>query len=137
MANLTQKQEAFCLAYIETGNASEAYRRAYDAGKMKPETVTKRASELMASGDISGRVSELRIAAQERAMVTVESLTAELEEARQLALREATAAPAVAATMGKAKLHKLLTDTVDLKSSDGSMSPPSLGAFMAGLKAAK
>lgn len=25
---LTPKQEAFCLAYIETGNASEAYRRA-------------------------------------------------------------------------------------------------------------
>lgn len=28
MSNLTQKQEAFCLAYIETGNASEAYRLA-------------------------------------------------------------------------------------------------------------
>ena len=27
---LTQKQEAFALAYVETGNAAEAYRRAYD-----------------------------------------------------------------------------------------------------------
>jgi len=35
----TQKQENFCLAYIECGNASEAYRRAYDAEYMKPETV--------------------------------------------------------------------------------------------------
>ena len=29
-AALTQKQEAFALAYVETGNAAEAYRRAYD-----------------------------------------------------------------------------------------------------------
>jgi phage terminase small subunit len=41
---LTQRQETFCLAYIETRNASEAYRRAYNAGKMKPATVNKRAS---------------------------------------------------------------------------------------------
>ena len=27
---LTPKQEAFILAYLETGNASEAYRRAYN-----------------------------------------------------------------------------------------------------------
>ena len=36
--SLTPKQEAFCLAYMETGNASEAYRRAYDADNMKPAT---------------------------------------------------------------------------------------------------
>ncbi|TIS17849.1 MAG: hypothetical protein E5X10_01890, partial [Mesorhizobium sp.] len=30
---LTQKQEAFCLAYVETGNASEAYRRSCDVGE--------------------------------------------------------------------------------------------------------
>lgn len=57
---LTQKQENFCLAYIETGNASEAYRRSFSAGKMKPETVTKRASELLSNGDITGRLGELR-----------------------------------------------------------------------------
>lgn len=34
MASLTIKQEAFCQAYIETGNASEAYRTAYAADKM-------------------------------------------------------------------------------------------------------
>ena len=42
---LTPKQESFCLAYIETGNASEAYRQAYDVGpKTKPETVTLNSS---------------------------------------------------------------------------------------------
>lgn len=32
---LTQKQESFCLAYVETGNTAEAYRMAY--GKSVPE----------------------------------------------------------------------------------------------------
>ncbi len=40
---LTPKQDAFCLAYLETSNASEAYRRAYDAKCMKDETIAKRA----------------------------------------------------------------------------------------------
>ena len=35
---LTIKKNAFAMAYIETGNASEAYRRSYDAGNMAPHT---------------------------------------------------------------------------------------------------
>lgn len=42
---LTIKQEAFARAYVETGNASEAYRRAYDAARMKPEVIAVKASE--------------------------------------------------------------------------------------------
>lgn len=47
MAELTPKQEHFSKAYIETGNASEAYRIAYDTDKMKTETIHRKASELM------------------------------------------------------------------------------------------
>jgi len=57
---LTIKQEAFCQKYIETGNASEAYRQAYDASAMKPATVNKRSNELFANGAITGRIAELR-----------------------------------------------------------------------------
>ncbi len=110
MANLTQKREAFCLAYIETGNQSEAYRAAFDAENMKAETVHKRASELMANGEVKGRIAELQAQAVERALVTVQSLTDELEEARALALQEGQPSAAVSASMGKAKLHGLLVD---------------------------
>ena len=110
MANLTQKREAFCLAYIETGNQSDAYRAAFDAENMKAETVYKRASELMTNGEIKGRISELQAQAVERSLVTVQSLTEELEEARALALQEGQSAAAVSASMGKAKLHGLLVD---------------------------
>ena len=67
---LTAKQEAFALAYLQTGNASEAYRRAYNAENMKPETVNKRACELMANGAITGRLAELNAAAVSAAVMT-------------------------------------------------------------------
>jgi phage terminase small subunit len=113
--NLTPKQEAFCLAYIETGNASEAYRRAYDASNMKPESINRKAKELIDNGKIAARVAGLQEVAAERAIVSVLSLTEELEEARALALQEGQASAAVSASMGKAKLHGLLTDKVEHK----------------------
>jgi len=45
--NLTPKQETFCLEYLKTGNASEAYRIAYDAKDMKPATINRRAKDLI------------------------------------------------------------------------------------------
>lgn len=118
---LTQKQEAFALAYVETGNASEAYRRAYNAGKMKPETVTKRASELMANGEVTGRVEQLQAEAVERHEITVDDLIRELEEARTAASNQEKpqAAAMVAATLGKAKLLGLLTDKTELTGANG------------------
>lgn len=104
--NLTPKQEAFCLAYVETGSASEAYRKAYNTKNMKPETVHKRSSELLASGEIAGRVDSIKAEHMERHKITVDDLLKELEEARQIALNAETpqSAAAVSATMGKAKL---------------------------------
>lgn len=75
---LTQKQERFALAYIETGNASEAYRRAYDASRMKPETIASRASELLAERKVTGRVAELRQAASDKAVVSESRVIEEL-----------------------------------------------------------
>ena len=67
---LTPKQENFCLAYLETGNASEAYRRAYDCENSKPETINKRASELLDNGNIAGRIAELNKSAVTAAVMT-------------------------------------------------------------------
>lgn len=70
--DLTPKQEAFCLAYVETGNASEAYRRSYSAGKMKAATINVKASELLADGKIAVRVKELRDAVTAKAQKRLE-----------------------------------------------------------------
>lgn len=45
--DLTLKQEKFCNYYLECGNASEAYRRAYSCDKMKSEIINIKACELL------------------------------------------------------------------------------------------
>ncbi|AWC25607.1 Terminase small subunit [Aminobacter sp. MSH1] len=112
MSDLTVKQEGFALAYVETGNASEAYRRSHDVGAdTKPETVWSEASRLLANPKVSARVKELQQEARDLTMVSIGTLTQELEEARAHAMKdEKGASAAVSAIMGKAKLHKLLDE---------------------------
>ncbi|MFY1939517.1 terminase small subunit [Achromobacter xylosoxidans] len=122
---LTPKQEAFALAYLETGNASEAYRRAYNAAKMKPAVVAVKASELLAHGKVSVRVAELQAAHAERHKLTVDDLLRELEEARQAALtaESVQSSAAVAATMGKAKLLGLDKQVIEHSGPNGGPIP--------------
>lgn len=58
-SELNPKQERFTQLYVETGNASEAYRQAYNS-KAKPEVVNVKACELLKTGKISVRVRQLR-----------------------------------------------------------------------------
>ena len=104
MAELTLKQEHFVKAYIETGNAAEAYRIAYDADKMKAETIHRKANELISNGKITARIEEMQKEHQERHKITVDNLVDQLEEALQLAKTNGNANAMIAAIMGKAKL---------------------------------
>lgn len=121
MARLQPKQEKFCQLYIELGNASEAYRQAYDTSRMKSETVGRKAQELLNHGIITAYIEELRVVHRERHNITVDDLIAELEEARQLAKDPAKPQPAamVSATMGKAKILGFDKQVVELSGKDG------------------
>lgn len=110
---LTPKQEAFCLAYIETGNASEAYRRAYDADGMKPGSINVNASKLLTNAKVALRVAELQSAHAERHKFTVDDMVRQLDEDRKFARELATPAAAISASMGKAKLLGFLTEKVE------------------------
>ncbi len=116
MSKLTVKQENFCCKYVELGNASEAYRLAYDASNMKPETINVKASELLKNGKVSVRVDELKAQHAERHAVTVDTITQELEEARLMAIVEKQSSAAISASMGKAKIHGLVVDKAVVKS---------------------
>jgi phage terminase small subunit len=108
-AMLTPKQEAFARAYIETGNASEAYRRAgYSGGN--PKTVNEAASRLLRNSKVLARLGELRAAAANRHDVTIHTLTRELDEDRKAAREANQYSAAISAVMGKAKLHGLIVD---------------------------
>ena len=52
--------EAFAQAYVGLGNASEAYRRAYNAGRMKAETIVVNASRLLKDTKVTLRVERYR-----------------------------------------------------------------------------
>lgn len=59
--SLTLKQEKFCQYYVDVdGNASEAYRMAYDCSKMKPESVWRNAHEIMQNVKVTSRINEIR-----------------------------------------------------------------------------
>jgi phage terminase small subunit len=75
---LTPKQTTFCNAYVETSNASEAYRRAFNAGAMKPETVNRKAVELLNNGKITARVEELQAELKSKSDITKERVLKEL-----------------------------------------------------------
>ena len=113
---LTPKQEAFALSYVETGNASKAYRRSYDVREnSKPEGIWVRASELLSNSKVAVRIAELQMKAQERTLVTIESITRELDEAREMARLSGNPSAFTGAVMGKAKVNGLLVEKVDLK----------------------
>lgn len=117
----TDKMEAFCLAYMETGNATEAYRRSYNIENMIASSVGREAWIVLQKPQVQARIAELREVVMERHKITIDTLLAELEEARQKAMNADTpqASAAVAATMGKAKLLGLDKKIVEITGKNG------------------
>ncbi|MBH3452625.1 terminase small subunit [Pseudomonas putida] len=116
----TDKMELFCLAYVETGNASEAYRRSYNTTNMAEKTVQREGYNTLQKPQVQARIEELRNQVMDRHEITVDTLLLELEQARRLALETKKAAAAVTATMGKAKLLGLDKQIVELTGKDGA-----------------
>lgn len=81
---LTKKQEAFALAYIKSGNASAAYRDAYDAKGMKPNTINVKASQLLANGKVRDRIAELRAPALKAVGLSVERTLLEVRRVSEV-----------------------------------------------------
>ena len=77
---LTPRQEAFCNKYLETGNASEAYRYAYTTDRMKPETINNSGYKLLQKGEIRARLAYLRDNLAEAAGISALKIVRELEK---------------------------------------------------------
>jgi len=71
---LTQKQEAFALAYFEKGNASEAYREVYKPKKASDKVINNEASKLLKHREIAVRLAELRAKVEAKEILTVEEV---------------------------------------------------------------
>jgi len=65
------RQQRFVQEYLVTSNASEAYRRAYDAEKMSPAVINVKASELLKNGKVTVSLQELSEASMTETVVTL------------------------------------------------------------------
>jgi phage terminase small subunit len=120
---LTPKQEAFCLAYVETGNASEAYRRAYDSAQMQPATINRKAAEMLANGKIRATLSELREKAVSKTLLTVQAHLHELQVLRDLAKENGQYSAAIKAEELRGKLCRLYDEPKDVPSKEKAQAP--------------
>lgn len=68
--SLSIKQEKFCNYYVESGNASDAYRRAYSCKGKSDNTIWVEASRLANNPKVALRISELRSEMQRRSDIT-------------------------------------------------------------------
>ena len=113
---VTEQEEKFSQVFVETGNASEAYRQSYKSDKMSVNAIGVEASRMLDRPRVALRISQLREKHSKRHNVTVDSLVAELEEIKNVALSAETpqSSAAVAAVLGKAKLMGLDKQLVQL-----------------------
>lgn len=82
--SLTDKQETYCRKYIELLNQRQAYMAAYDASKMKPNTVDRSASLLHQKPHIQARINELMAEREQRLQIDADYVLRRLVEIDQM-----------------------------------------------------
>jgi len=103
---LTLKQQRFVHEYLKDQNGTQAAIRTGYSEK----TAKQQGSRLLTDPRVLAAVQAGQKKVARKAEVTVETLMAELEQARKLALKEKQVSAAVTATMGKGKLAGLLVE---------------------------
>jgi phage terminase small subunit len=111
---MTPKQELFAQAYLETSNASEAYKRAYNT-QANANTINRKASQLLKHPEVSTHITVLQNEQRKKHKLTIDDLLQELEQSRLLALENIQCSAAVTATMSKAKLLGLDKQVIEHK----------------------
>ena len=119
MSNLTIKQENFCLAYIETGNASESYRGAYSCEKMSDKTVNEASSRSLSDSKIAARIKELRAPVIEKAQITLEQHLRDLKTLRDKADSSEKYGPAIQAEIARGKASGLYVEKTEVTGPNG------------------
>lgn len=77
---LTVKQETFCNKYLECGNASEAYRYAYNCAKSDNSTIWENACRLLADSNVKARLAYLKAHLAEAAGISALRIVREHEK---------------------------------------------------------
>ena len=109
---LTPKQQRFVRAYLKTGNASDAYRQAYDCNGSADTTINRNAHALLQNDKIAARVEQLEQEAAEVARLDKSMVLAGLLQTARNAEKWEQAGPAARCweLLGKALQGGLFTD---------------------------
>lgn len=103
-AKLTIKQAKFAAQYVTHGNASCAYRDAYDAQHMSDGAVRVEACRLLQHPNVAQHIDEARKRMATKAEITQQTIIGMLIEDREFAQSLKNASAATAASMGLAKV---------------------------------
>lgn len=87
---MTPKQERFCVEYLSTGNAAEAYQRAYGGGRDSART---KASALLRKANIQARLSELQAEVVSEKILTATEIQERLSSIARRELYETITLP--------------------------------------------
>lgn len=112
---LTPKQERFVLAYMETGNASESYRKAYDAKQMTEKSVNETASRLLKNVKVAARLEALRAPVLEATQMTLEGHLQRLKELSDEAQENGKFGPAIQAEIARGKVSGFYVERVEME----------------------
>jgi len=89
---LTAKQDKFARLVAEGKTQADAYREAYNASKMKAETIQNSAYKLMKNDEITARINELKKEFTKKldisSQITVERMLATSKKILKLALEQ-------------------------------------------------
>jgi len=107
---LTNKQDKFAQGVASGMTGADAYRAAYSAGKMKAETIQKRASELMRNGEVTGRVDELRKPIIEAVGLTLAVHLSRLDDLSRGAEKIESYGPAISAEVSRGRAAGLYVE---------------------------
>ena len=110
------RHEAFAKALFERPKTGMTLAQCYESAgyKTKGHASETMASRLSFAEHIQARVSELQGAVARKAVISVESICAELDEANAVAKAHGQAGAMVSASTQRAKLAGLLTDKVEI-----------------------
>lgn len=118
---VTEQQEKFCHAFVETGNASESYRRGYKTDNMNDNSIARKAHDVLHNVNVTARIAALREIHTKRHGITVDTLLEKLNTVFTTALAADTpqSSAAVQAVMGQAKLLGLDKQLIELSGEIG------------------
>lgn len=107
---LTEQQRQFRDKYLQTRNATQAYKYAYSAQRMSDATIRKEAHKLLKNPNIARTLAAKQETAQLKHDITIASLTEMLQDAFNMGKMQKQSQAMTSAAMALGKLHGLIVD---------------------------